>query len=156
VPSALAPRVRLALAGAVFAAAYVSVGERVRQTVSTSTMTFLLYGVAALTVLPILAIFQQDLVGFGAEAWLMILAITLGAQLLGHTLMNKVLKNSSATFVSLTILLEMPGAAIVAAVWLGQTPPIAIYPAAALILLGIVIVIRSSSQIKEPLESSPI
>ncbi|MCF8530870.1 MAG: DMT family transporter [Candidatus Nanopelagicales bacterium] len=146
----------LALAGAVFAAAYVSVGERVRQTVSTATMTFLLYGVAAVTVLPLLAIFQQELVGFSAQAWLMILAITLGAQLLGHTLMNKVLARSSATFVSLTILLEMPGAAIVAAIWLGQTPPPAIYPAAALILLGIVIVIRSSSRIKEPLETSPI
>lgn len=146
----------LALAGAVFAAAYVSVGERVRQTVSTATMTFLLYGVAAVTVLPLLAIFQQELVGFSAQAWLMILAITLGAQLLGHTLMNKVLARSSATFVSLTILLEMPGAAIVAAIWLGQTPPLAIYPAAALILLGIVIVIRSSSRIKEPLETSPI
>lgn len=146
----------LALVGAVFAAAYVSVGEQVRQTVATSTMTFLLYGVAAMTVLPILAIFQQDLFGFSAQAWLMILAITLGAQLLGHTLLNKVLKNCSATFVSLTILLEMPGAAIVAAVWLGQTPPNAIYPAAALILLGIVIVIRSSSRIKQPLESPPI
>ncbi|MCF8551294.1 MAG: DMT family transporter [Candidatus Nanopelagicales bacterium] len=146
----------LALAGAVLAAAYVSVGERVRQTVSTATMTFLLYGVAAVTVLPLLAIFQQELVGFSAQAWLMILAITLGAQLLGHTLMNKVLARSSATFVSLTILLEMPGAAIVAAIWLGQTPPPAIYPAAALILLGIVIVIRSSSRIKEPLETSPI
>ena len=109
-----------------------------------------------MTVLPILVIFQQDLIGFSAQAWLMILAITLGAQLLGHTLLNKVLKNSSATFVSLTILFEMPGAAIVAAVWLGQTPPVAIYPAAAMILLGIVIVIRSSSAIKEPLESPPI
>ncbi len=86
----------------------------------------------------------------------MILVITLGAQLLGHTLMNKVLANSSATFVSLTILLEMPGAALIAAIWLGQTPPAAIYPAAALILFGIVVVIRSSSNIKEPLESPPI
>jgi drug/metabolite transporter (DMT)-like permease len=146
----------LALAGAVFAAAYVSVGERVRQSVSTATMTFILYGVAALTVLPLLAIFQQELVGFGLDAWIMILMITLGAQLLGHTLINKVLANSSATFVSLTILLEMPGAALIAAIWLGQTPPAAIYPAAALILAGIVVVIRSSSHIKEPLESPPI
>jgi drug/metabolite transporter (DMT)-like permease len=146
----------LALVGAIFAAAYVSVGEQVRKSVSTATMTFLLYGVAAITILPLLFVFQQELVGFSAQAWLMILGITLGAQLLGHTLMNKVLANSSATFVSLTILLEMPGAALVAAIWLGQTPPLAIYPAAALILLGIVIVIRSSSQIKEPLETSPI
>lgn len=146
----------LALAGAVFAAAYVSVGERVRQSVSTGTMTFIVYGVSALTVLPLVAIFQQELFGFSAQAWIYILAITLGAQLLGHTLINKVLANSSATFVSMAILFEMPGAALVAAIWLGQAPPLAIYPAAALILVGIVIVIRASSRSKEPLESSPI
>jgi hypothetical protein len=31
--------------------------------------------------------------------------------------MNKVLANSSATFVSLAILFEMPGAALAAAIW---------------------------------------
>jgi len=94
----------LALAGAIFAAAYVSVGAEVRKSVSTATMTFPLYGIAALTILPLTFIFQQELVGFELDAWLMILGITLGAQLLGHTLMNKVLANSSATFVSLAIL----------------------------------------------------
>ena len=146
----------LALAGAVFAAAYVSVAEQVRQSVSTGTMTFIVYGVSAVTVLPLVAIFQQELFGFSAQAWIYILAITLGAQLLGHTLINKVLANSSATFVSMAILFEMPGAAIVAAIWLGQAPPVAIYPAAALILLGIVIVIRASSRSKQPLESPPV
>ena len=146
----------LALAGAVFAAAYVSVAEQVRQSVSTGTMTFIVYGVSAVTVLPLVAIFQQELFGFSAQAWIYILAITLGAQLLGHTLINKVLANSSATFVSMAILFEMPGAAIVAAIWLGQAPPVAIYPAAALILLGIVIVIKASSRSKQPLESPPV
>ena len=146
----------LALAGAVFAAAYVSVAEQVRQSVSTGTMTFIVYGVSAVTVLPLVAIFQQELFGFSAQAWIYILAITLGAQLLGHTLINKVLANSSATFVSMAILFEMPGAAIVAAIWLGQAPPVAIYPAAALILLGIVIVIKASSRGKQPLESPPV
>ena len=146
----------LALAGAVFAAAYVSVAEQVRQSVSTGTMTFIVYGVSAITVLPLVAIFQQELFGFSAQAWIYILAITLGAQLLGHTLINKVLANSSATFVSMAILFEMPGAAIVAAIWLGQAPPVAIYPAAALILLGIVIVIKASSRSKQPLESPPV
>jgi drug/metabolite transporter (DMT)-like permease len=146
----------LALAGAIFAAAYVSVGAEVRKSVPTATMTFPLYGIAALTILPLMFVFQQDLIGFGLDAWLMILAITLGAQLLGHTLMNKVLANSSATFVSLAILFEMPGAALAAAIWLGQTPPIAIYPAAALIIAGVVLVIRSNPKSEIPMETSPI
>lgn len=146
----------LALLGAVFSAAYVTVVERVRQTVSTSTVTFVAYGCAALTVLPILVIAGQPLVGFGLEAWLLILGVTLGAQLLGHTLMSKVLKTTSATVVSLAILLEMPGATLIAAVWLGQVPPLALYPAAALIFAGLFVVIRSSAPRSVPLESPPV
>ncbi|HEY7824209.1 MAG TPA: DMT family transporter [Acidimicrobiia bacterium] len=149
----------LALVGAVFSAAYVSVAERVRQSVDTSTMTFVLYAVSAVTILPLVFMFQESLVGFDAQAWLLILAVTLGAQLLGHSMMNKVLANTSATVVSLAILFEMPGATIVAAIWLGQVPSPALLPAAALILVGLVIVIRGADRRSGPAtisETSPI
>lgn len=145
----------LALISAVFAAGYVTVAERVRQTVPTATMTSVLYFASALTIVPIALIAGQSFTGFSAQAWLMILAITVGAQLLGHTLMNKVLATTSATVVSLAILLEMPGATIIAAILFGQIPPLAAYPAIALILAGLVIVIRSSSR-RVVTETSPI
>jgi drug/metabolite transporter (DMT)-like permease len=145
----------LALVSAVLAAAYVTVAERVRQTVPTATMTSVLYFVSALTIIPIALIAGQSFIGFSAQAWLMILVITAGAQLLGHTLMNKVLATTSATVVSLAILLEMPGATIIAAIFLGQIPALAAFPAIALILAGLVIVIRSSSP-RAVTESSPI
>ena len=136
----------LALVGAVFSAAYVSVAERVRKTVDTSTMTFVLYAVSAVTILPLVVIFGQQLVGFDAQAWALILAVTLGAQLLGHSMMTRVLSSTSATVVSLAILFEMPGATLVAAIWLGQVPPLALLPAAALILAGLVIVIKAADR----------
>ena len=136
----------LALVGAVFSAAYVSVAERVRKTVDTSTMTFVLYAVSAVTILPLVLIFGQELVGFDAQAWALILAVTLGAQLLGHSMMTRVLSSTSATVVSLAILFEMPGATLVAAIWLGQVPPLALLPAAALILAGLVIVIKAADR----------
>ena len=136
----------LALVGAVFSAAYVSVAERVRKTVDTSTMTFVLYAVSAVTILPLVFIFGQQLVGFDAQAWALILAGTLGAQLLGHSMMTRVLSSTSATVVSLAILFEMPGATLVAAIWLGQVPPLALLPAAALILAGLVIVIKAADR----------
>jgi drug/metabolite transporter (DMT)-like permease len=145
----------LALISAVLAAAYITVAERVRQTVPTATMTSLLYFASAITIIPIALIAGQPFVGFSAQAWLMILAITAGAQLLGHTLMNKVLATTPAIVVSLTILLEVPGATIIAAIFLGQIPPLAVYPAMALIVAGLVIVIRSSSP-RAVTESSPI
>ena len=136
----------LALVGAVFSAAYVSVAERVRKTVDTSTMTFVLYAVSAVTILPLVFIFGQQLVGFDAQAWALILAVTLGAQLLGHSMMTRVLSSTSATVVSLAILFEMPGATLVAAIWLKQVPPLALLPAAASILAGLVIVIKAADR----------
>jgi drug/metabolite transporter (DMT)-like permease len=146
----------LALIGAVFAAAYVSVAERVRRTVDTSTMTFVLYAVSAITILPLAFVFGQELAGFDARAWALIIAVTLGAQLLGHSMMNRVLSSTSATVVSLAILFEMPGATIVAAIWLGQVPPLGLLPAAALILIGLVVVIRAADKRPTVSETSPI
>ena len=46
----------------------------------------------------------------------------------------------------MTILLEIPGAALIAAVFLGQRPPLLALPAAALLLAGLALVIRDSSR----------
>jgi drug/metabolite transporter (DMT)-like permease len=76
--------------------------------------------------------------------------LTLGAQLLGHTLFNVVLRTTSPTVVSLFLLLEVPGAALIAALWLKQVPPLAAIPAAALLLLGLGIVVSARSEDVEP------
>lgn len=136
----------LALLGAILAAAYVTVGAQVRQSVSTATMTFILYGTAAAGLLILCVATGQALGGYSAQAWLLILALTIGSQLLGHTLINRVLVSTSATVASLAILFEMPGATLIAAVWIGQTPPLIIIPAVALLFTGLVIVIRSGDR----------
>jgi drug/metabolite transporter (DMT)-like permease len=65
------------------------------------------------------------------------------AQLLGHSLINVVLRSTSPTVVSLAILLETPGAAIVAYVWLHQHPPWTAIPGLVLLFAGLVVVARS-------------
>jgi drug/metabolite transporter (DMT)-like permease len=145
----------LALAGGILAAAYVTVSESARRSVSTATLTSGLYASAAVFLLALCIVGQQPLTGFSLQAWLLILALTAGAQLLGHTLINKVLATTSATIVSLAILLEMPGATIVAAVVLHQIPPWQIIPAVALMFAGIVLVIRAGSR-EVPSESPPV
>jgi drug/metabolite transporter (DMT)-like permease len=145
----------LALVGGMLAAAYVTVSESARRTVSTATLTTGLYASAAVLLLVLCVVLRQPLSGYSLQAWGLILALTLGAQLLGHTLINKVLSTTSATVVSLSILLEMPGATIIAAVALQQMPPLAILPAVALMFAGIVLVIRAGSR-TVPSESPPI
>ena len=145
----------LALAGAVLAAAYVTVSESARRTVSTATLTTGLYATSALMLLALCLVLQQPLAGYPAQAWVLIGLLTVGAQLLGHTLINKVLSTTSATVVSLAILLEMPGATIIAALALGQVPPLAIIPAVVLMFTGIVMVIRAGSR-TVPSETPPV
>ena len=50
-------------------------------------------------------------------------ALALLAQLLGHSVFNLVLKTVSPTIVSVALLFEIVGAAVLAAVFLGQNPP---------------------------------
>src|SRR4051812_49803945 len=93
---------------------------------------------------------HQSLSGYDGKTWLQLVAITLGAQLLGHSLFNVVLRTTSPTVVSLTLLLEIPGAALIAAVFLGQTPSVLAVPAAALLIGGLALVIRATSRRTAP------
>lgn len=131
----------LALGGGVFGAVYVIVGARVRETVSTTAYTFVLYAVCAGVLLIACVVSGAELVDFAGVDWLRIVAVTVAAQLLGHSVFNHLLATISPTVVSLTILLEVPGAALIAGVFLGQTPPLGAYVGLALILVGLAIVV---------------
>ena len=133
----------LALLGAIFAAAYVTTGASARRGMSTATYTTICYGVCALGLLAACLVGGQPLGGYSGRAWLLILAVTGCAQLLGHSLFNVVLRSVSATLVSLTVLIEVPGAALIAAVWLHQRPPASAIPGLVLLLIGLIVVVRS-------------
>ena len=133
----------LALVGGVFSALYTVAGAEVRRTVSTTSYTLLCYGTSASALLVCCVVARVQLTGFSGTTWLQLLGLTAGAQLLGHSLINRVLRTTSPTVVSLALLFEVVGAAVIAAIWLGQTPPVAALPAALLLLVGIAIVISS-------------
>ncbi len=135
----------LALLGAILAAAYVTVGESARQDVSTPTYTLIAYSSSAVVLLPVCLIAGAALTGYPASAWWLIAALTLLAQLLGHSLINATLRTTSATVTSMGILFEMPIATILAALFLGQWPPLAVVPALALLLVGVAIVVRAGA-----------
>jgi drug/metabolite transporter (DMT)-like permease len=140
----------LAVAGGVSAAAYILAGSEVRRSVSTTTYTALCYSTSALLLLVTCVVGRQALSGYAAADWVRLAAITLGAQLLGHSLFNVVLRTTSPTVVSMAILLEIPGAALIAAVFLDQQPPALALPAAALLIAGLAVVIRDSARTVEP------
>jgi drug/metabolite transporter (DMT)-like permease len=140
----------LALLGGIFAALYTVAGAEVRRTVSTTSYTALCYSTAAGALLVACLVGGVQLGGFSGTTWVQLLALTAGAQLLGHSIFNLVLRTTSPTVVSLVLLLEVPGAALIAAAALGQTPPVQAVPAALLLLLGLGIVISSAGDELEP------
>lgn len=140
----------LALAGGFFAAAYVVAGGAVRRSVSTTTYTTVCYLTTALALLVACVVGRQHLTGYSANAWLKLVALTLGAQFLGHSLFNRVLRTTSPTVVSLSILFEVPGASLIAALWLHQHPHIAAIPGLVLILLGVGAVITTRDRTVAP------
>jgi drug/metabolite transporter (DMT)-like permease len=137
----------LALAGGMLAAVYVTLGAEVRQSVPTATYTTGCYGIAALALLATALVGGVDVVPASAATWGWIVAITIGPQLLGHTLINAVLQRLDAVVVSVSILFEIVGATLLAWWWFGETPPAALYPAAALLAVGVFLVISGSHRL---------
>lgn len=136
----------LALLGAISAAAYMVIGQRVRPVLPLSVYTTIVYACAAVTMLMICIATNTTLWGFSTRDWWLIIVITVLAQFGGHTFMNMALRSFTATAVSLAILVEVPGATLFGWVWPGQTPPWELLPAAALILLGLALVVRASRE----------
>ena len=131
----------LAVAGGALAGLYTLAGGKVRQSMTTGTYTTLCYGMCAALVAVLAVLGRQPLVGFEAAGWLGILAITVCAQLVGHTAFNHLLATMSPLLVSMIILLEIPGAALLAAVFLHETLPAGTYGGLGLILAGLAVVV---------------
>jgi drug/metabolite transporter (DMT)-like permease len=134
----------LALAGGVMAAVYTAIGERARATTSTTTYTSICYGVCALLLLAVCLAGGVQLGRYPAATWLAIAALTAGPQLLGHSMFNYALHRVAATTVSVLILLEVPGSALIGWLWLGQTPRAGELPGLALILVGVAVVVAGA------------
>jgi drug/metabolite transporter (DMT)-like permease len=131
----------LALVGGLAAAVYTALGERVRSKLSTTTYTWVCYGVCAVVLLVVCLAARIELFRYAGTTWAAIIGIVVGAQLLGHSMFNYALHRTSATTVSVLLLLETPGAALIAWLWLGQAPRPAALPGIALLLAGVAIVV---------------
>jgi drug/metabolite transporter (DMT)-like permease len=106
----------LALAGAMSASGYLLVGRALRARVSLTAYIWLAYSTAAILLLAAAMATGVSLVSLPSAAWVFMIALALGPQLIGHTTFNWALRRLTATFVAVAILGEPIGAAILA--WL--------------------------------------
>lgn len=130
-----------AIISAALAAIYMLIGARAQRTLETSTYTSICYFFCAMTALPMALIAGNEIFDFNAREWWILLGLILGAQFLGHTMFNSVLKRVSPAVVSLIVFFEVPVSSILAMWWLDQSPPAGVIPGIILILIGCVLVV---------------
>jgi drug/metabolite transporter (DMT)-like permease len=130
-----------ALVSAALAAVYIIAGSKAQRTLETTTYTTICYFVCSITALPMALIAGNQIFCFSAREWWILLGLILGAQLLGHSMFNSVLKRVSPAIVSLIVFFEVPVSAVLAAWWLDQRPPLGIIPGIVLILAGCILVV---------------
>jgi len=133
----------LALAGAVMASAYLLVGRRVRQRVSLFNYIFIVYGLAAIVLLLIVLATRQPLCGYPPKAYLFLVLLALGPQLLGHSSLNWALKYTSAATVAVATLGEPVGSTILAYLILSEGLTLLKVLGGASILAGIYLAVRA-------------
>lgn len=143
-----------AIISAALAALYVMWGSKAQETLETSSYTSICYGMCALTALPIAIIGGYQIFGFPSREWWLLIALIGGAQILGHSMFNSVLKRVSPAVVSLIVFFEVPVAALIATLFkIGNQPSGLIIPGVVLILSGCTLVVLRTRPSKPIVEA---
>ena len=134
----------LALAGGIGSAVYMMIGGRVRQRIDTTVYTLLCYAACSVALVAACLVWRVPLAGYASEDWARLVALAVASQLLGHSVFNHLLATVSPTIVSLVILLEVPGAALLAGLFLDESLPAGTYLGLVVLLAGLatVVVVR--------------
>jgi len=130
-----------AIISAALAGMYMLIGARAQRTLETATYTSICYFFCAITALPMALIAGNEILHFSAREWWILLGLIFGAQFLGHTMFNSVLKRVSPAVVSLIVFFEVPVSSILAIWWMNQRPPVGVIPGIILILTGCALVV---------------
>lgn len=133
----------LALAGAWAVTGYLIIGRRLRAKINLVPYIFLVYGVAAISLLLSLWVFGMSPLGYRPITYLWLVLLALIPQLVGHSTYNWSLKFLPAAIVAVATLGEPIGSATLAYFILHETPAPSALLGGAMILAGIYIAVRS-------------
>ncbi|AWI76718.1 EamA family transporter [Parazoarcus communis] len=136
----------LALAGSWCFSAYLLIGRRLRAGLGLSAYIWLAYGAAGLFLFAASNIGGVSLFAHSSMAWLVLLGMALGPQLLGHTSYNWSLRYVSATFIAVVTLGEPVGSAILAFIIFGEGFAPLQFVGFSLLLVGIYLAARGEQR----------
>jgi drug/metabolite transporter (DMT)-like permease len=145
----------MAFGSALAVSGYLLIGRVARREVPATVYSSVVYAVAATALLVVSLALGVPLVGYTPLVWLAIGGIVVGPQLLGHTVFNALLSYVPATVVSIVVLAEPVGAAVLAWLLLGELPAGAFVIGAPLVLAGVAMAVIRGRALPAP-PSAPV
>lgn len=133
----------LALVGAVCAAGYVLAGRSLRQRIPLIPYVIVVYSVCAVVLFALVLADGAALANYPASEWLLFVGMAIGPGIFGHTVLNWALAHLESSVVSVSLLGEPIGSALLALFLLGEVPSALTVVGGAVILLGITVTARA-------------
>lgn len=138
----------LALIACALITAYLLFGQDVRKRLSLVTYTFVVYSISTITLFFYILFKGESFGPYPASEWMWFLLLALIPNLLGHTLFNWALKWVSTNVISIAILFEPVGAAILAYYILGESLSASQIIGGSIVLAGITLFVADYQKIK--------
>ncbi len=132
----------LAWVGALSLSVYMLIGRKMRARLPVIPYVWLVYGIATLFMLAIILISATPVLGFSMEGYLILLAMGLVPQLLGHSSFNYLLEYFPAALVSMFSQLEPIGSAVLALILFREMPPNQQIVGSLIIIVGVIMASR--------------
>ncbi|MFC7077383.1 DMT family transporter [Haloarcula halophila] len=135
----------LAALGGLMTAGYLLAGRSLRQRLPLLPYVTVVYGVAAGCLLTITVASGTPIRGYPTHEWLLFLAMAVGPGVFGHTVLNWALEHVESSLVSVSLLGEPLGSALLAFVVLTEAPGTATLVGGAVVLGGVATTARARS-----------
>jgi drug/metabolite transporter (DMT)-like permease len=136
----------LALVGSLAVSLYAIVGRKVRHRIPLVLYMWLVFVIGAAVAMLCLLFTGTLVTGYSPRAYLWLLLITVGPQIVSHSCFNYALRHLPATYCSIFGQLEVLFSAAIAFLVFSEIPGIWQYPGSLAILIGVTIVTLSQPQ----------
>ena len=148
----------LALIGAMAMACYLLLATELRRSLTTTQVVTPAYGIAALALFGFAVASGDELVGHNTATWLAIFGMVIGPQLLGHTMLSRLVATLGPVTVSLALVTEPIGATVLAWLLLDEAPPATIWVGMPLVIAGLWLHLadRASNAPKSPADPDTV
>ncbi|UOR10326.1 DMT family transporter [Halobacillus amylolyticus] len=140
----------LALLGAMMVTAYFLLGQNLRKRLSLLFHTFIVYGIATISLFIYNVAMNYPFTGYSNKQWLIFLALAIIPTFFGHSLFNWSLRWISTSTISMSILLEPIGASILAYIVLGEQITSYQWLGGSIVLFGLILFIMSTKKLRRP------